>query len=103
MARHLIALLPPEGDPWRFAAVGAGDITLLPPDEKPASSDGVTVVVPATEVAVATVRLVGTRRADWLRTARFAVEDDISVPVENLHAAIGQLRVGGFLKKCQKQ
>ena len=90
MARHLIALLPPEGDPWRFAAVGAGDITLLPPDEKPASSDGVTVVVPATEVAVATVRLVGTRRADWLRTARFAVEDDISVPVENLHAAIGQ-------------
>ena len=62
----------------------------MPPDEKPASSDGVTVVVPATEVAVATVRLVGTRRADWLRTARFAVEDDISVPVENLHAAIGQ-------------
>lgn len=90
MARHLIALLPPDSEPWRFAAVGAGDITLLPPHEKPASSDDVTVIVPATDVTVATVRLVGTRRADWLRTARFAVEDDVAVPVESLHAAIGQ-------------
>lgn len=90
MARHLITLLPAEGEPWRFAAVGANDITLLAPHEKPASSDEVTVVVPGTEVTLATVRLVGARRADWLRTARFAVEDDIAVPVESLHVAIGE-------------
>ncbi|MEZ6000852.1 type II secretion system protein GspL [Hyphomonas sp.] len=88
MARHLIALLPADGEPWRFAVISSGDITLLTPNEKPASSDEVTVVVPSTEVTLAAVRLVGARRSDWLRTARFAVEDDIAVPVENLHVAI---------------
>lgn len=88
MARQLIALLPADGEPWRFAAAGSGGITLLAPEEKPASSDDVTVVAPSTEVTFATVRLVGARRADWLRTARFAVEDDMAVPVENLHVAL---------------
>ena len=92
MARHLIALLPANGQPWRFAVITAGAVTLLSPQETAASSDEVTVIVPATEVAISTVRLVGARKADWLRTARFAVEDDIAVPVEGLHVAIVQHR-----------
>jgi len=89
MARHLVAYLPVADEPWRFAAVDAGNISLLAPKDRPDSSDAVTVAVPATEVTIAAVRLVGSRRADWLRTARFAVEDDIAVPVESLHVAIG--------------
>ena len=89
MARHLVAILPVEGEPWRFVSAGTGGITSLPPQDMPAPSDNVTVIVPGTEVSLFHVRLVGTRRADWLRAARFAVEDDISVPVETLHVAIG--------------
>lgn len=89
MARHLVALMPAPGEPWRFAAVEAGGGVTVSPSNPPAASDEVTVVVPATEVTITSVRLVGARRADWLRTARFAVEDDVAVPVENLHVAIG--------------
>lgn len=89
MSRHLIAFLPVADEPWRFASVDAGNISLLPPKEQPGVSDDVTIIVPSTEVTLETVRLVGSRRADWLRTARFAVEDDIAVPVESLHVAIG--------------
>lgn len=88
MARHFVALLPALGEPWRFVSVGGGDVVAEPSEHMPSGSDEVTVIVPATEVTMARVRLAGTRRTDWLRAARFAVEDDVSVPVETLHVAV---------------
>ena len=90
MARRFIALLPPVGEPWRFAEIVSGGVSLSRPQDAPGGGDDVTVIVPGTEVTIARVRLVGSRRADWLRAARFAVEDDLSVPVETLHAAVAQ-------------
>ena len=89
MARHFIGILSTSGEPWRFVTVSSGGVAIGRADEKPSASDKVTVIVPATETTMARVRLVGSRRADWLRAARFAVEDDVSVPVETLHVAIG--------------
>jgi general secretion pathway protein L len=95
MARHFVGLLPAPGESWRFVAVEQGRVAVERPDVMPSGSDEVTVIVPATEVALAQVRLVGTRRADWLRAARFAVEDDVSVPVETLHVAIDPRKKSG--------
>jgi len=101
MARRFITQLPEPGEAWRFAEIGAGSITLCAPHDRPGRSDDVTVIVPGTEVAIAPVRLVGARRADWLRAARFAVEDDLSVPVETLHvAAEAQARAGAVAEVC---
>jgi len=93
MARQFLALLPSIGEPWRFIEISAGGVSEGRPQDRPGRGDEVTVLVPGTEVLMARVRLVGTRRADWLRAARFAVEDDVSVPVETLHVAAAQ-RIG---------
>lgn len=87
MARRFAALLPAAGEPWRFAEISGSGVSLSRPQDRPSKADDVTVIVPGTEVTMARVRLVGTRRADWLRAARFAAEDDMSVPVETLHVA----------------
>lgn len=87
MARRFLALLPPAGESWRFAEITPGGVSVDRSENRPGRGDEVTVAVPGTEVTTARVRLLGTRRADWLRAARFAVEDDMSVPVETLHAA----------------
>ena len=100
MARRFIAFLPEAGTPWRFAEISGRDVSLCRPQETPSKSDEVTVIIPGTEVTVARVRLVGTRRADWLRAARFAVEDDLSVPVETLHAAAAQTSAGELADVC---
>jgi len=101
MVRRFIAQLPEPGEAWRFAEIGAGSITLCAQHDRPGRSDEVTVIVPGTDVAIAQVRLVGARRADWLRAARFAVEDDLSVPVEALHAAAeAQARAGALAEVC---
>lgn len=97
MARRFAALLPSAGEPWRFAEIGSGGVTLIRPGEVPSRSDDVTIIVPGTEVSISRVRLIGTRHADWLRAARFAVEDDVSVPVESLHVATGQRTSAGDL------
>ncbi|MEO1964309.1 type II secretion system protein GspL [Hyphomonas sp.] len=95
MARHFVGLLPAPGEGWRFVTVDRGGVSVERADVMPSGSDEVTIIVPATEVALAQVRLVGNRRADWLRAARFAVEDDVSVPVETLHVAIDPRRKSG--------
>lgn len=87
MARRFAALLPAAGESWRFAEISGSGVSLSRPQDRPSKADDVTVIVPGTEVTIARVRLVGTRRAEWLRAARFAAEDDMSVPVETLHVA----------------
>jgi type II secretion system protein L len=101
MPRHLVALMPARDEPWRFVAVEGDGVRADSSLGMPSGSDQVTVIVPGTEVTMAHVRLVGTRRSDWLRAARFAVEDDVSVPVETLHVAIGPLaRTGDQADAC---
>lgn len=92
MARQLIAMLPEPGEAWRFAELTDGGVAFGRSQERPSRLDNVTVLVPGTEVAISRSRLVGNRRADWIRAARFAVEDDVSVAIETLHAAVGQRR-----------
>ena len=101
MARRFVALLPPPGEPWRFAEILGSSVSLSRPKDTPSKSDDVTVIVPGTEVTIGRARLVGARRADWLRAARFAVEDDLSVPVETVHvAAAPQNGPGGLADVC---
>ena len=101
MARRFAALLPNAGEPWRFAEIMTDGVSLGRPQDRPGRSDSLTVIVPGTEVTIARVRLVGSRRADWLQAARFAVEDDMSVPVETLHVATDQRTgAGEFADVC---
>lgn len=97
MPRRLYAILPEPGEPIEFAAAEDGSIQFLSGRYASAHpNDEVVVFVPGTEVGCHLVQL-PQQKADQLRkSAAYAIEDEIAVPVEDVHVAIGlPLHSGG--------
>ncbi|KCZ94300.1 type II secretion system protein GspL [Hyphomonas johnsonii] len=90
MARRLYALLPEPGEALEFAIADEKGVRMMPtPPSGLDSKDAVTVFVPSTEVGCFEVRLPSQSAAELRRSAVFAIEDDLAVPVEAAHVAIG--------------
>tara|TARA_R110001599_G_scaffold125587_1_gene298492 strand:+ start:10477 stop:11631 length:1155 start_codon:yes stop_codon:yes gene_type:complete len=97
MARRLYTFLPREGSTTEFALVSDKGIRLMSAAEADVDSrDDVIVFVPATEVGCFEVRLPVQGAAELRRSAAFALEDELAVPVEDAHVAIGQPLAGGL-------
>jgi len=91
MSRRLYAMLPKGEEPVEFALATDTGISLMSAGTAEIdSSDEVVVFVPATEVGCFDVRLPNQGTAELRRSAAFALEDDLAVPVEDAHVAIGQ-------------
>ena len=97
MARRLYTLMPPSGEPTQFALAGEKGMHLMSAGEANVTSgDDVIVFVPATEVGCFEVRIPAQGAAEIRRSAAFALEDDVAVPVEDAHVAIGQTLESGL-------
>tara|TARA_R110002020_G_scaffold223900_1_gene433229 strand:- start:91968 stop:93122 length:1155 start_codon:yes stop_codon:yes gene_type:complete len=97
MARRLYTLMPPSGEPKEFALASDKGFHLMSAAEAGVSSgDDVVVFVPGTEVGYFEVRIPAQGAAEIRRSATFALEDDVAVPVEEAHVAIGQVLDGGL-------
>ena len=91
MSRRLYAMLPKGGDPIEFALATDTGISLMSASTADIeASDEIIVFVPTTEVGCFDVRLPNQGTAELRRSAAFALEDDLAVPVEDAHVAIGQ-------------
>ncbi|WP_340693556.1 type II secretion system protein GspL [Hyphomonas sp.] len=91
MTRCLYAMLPVPGEPIEFALSTDKGMSLVSADTVDIdSSDEIVVFVPATEVGCFEVRLPNQGASELRRSAAFALEDDLAVPVEDAHVAIGQ-------------
>ena len=80
--------IPRPGEAWRFARPVPSGMELLPEGEMPPAGSELVVLVPGTEVTAHRVKLAARRPAEIIRLAAFAVEDELSVPVERIHAAV---------------
>lgn len=97
MARRLYTLMPPSGEPMEFALVSDKSINLMSAaDANVSSGDDVVVFVPGTEVGCFEVRIPAQGAAEIRRSATFALEDEVAVPVEDAHVAIGQTLDSGL-------
>ena len=97
MARRLYTLLPPSGEPTEFALVSDKGLRLMSAAEADVSSgDDVVVFVPGTDVGYFEVRIPAQGAAEIRRSAAFALEDDVAVPVEDAHVAIGAVLDSGL-------
>jgi len=97
MARRLYTLMPPSGAPTEFALVNDKSINLLSAaDANVSSGDDVVVFVSGTDVGCFEVRIPAQGAAEIRRSAAFALEDEVAVPVEEAHVAIGQTLDSGL-------
>lgn len=91
MARCLYAMLPIPGEPIEFALSTDKGMSLVSANMVDIdSSDEIVIFVPATGVGCFEVRLPNQGASELRRSAAFALEDDLAVPVEDAHVAIGQ-------------
>jgi len=90
MARRLYALLPEPGAPPAWALAEGGRITLVAGEPPPAQlRDEIIILVPGTEVGCHSLRLPSQPPDLLRRAAAYALEDEIAVPVEEVHVAVG--------------
>ncbi len=91
MGRRIYALLPEPGAPVECAIAEGAGITFVCGDTVPAQPrDEVIILVPGTEVGCHSVRLPAQPPDLLRRSAAYALEDEIAVPVEEVHVAVGQ-------------
>ncbi|MGA1343601.1 MAG: type II secretion system protein GspL, partial [Hyphomonas sp.] len=91
MGRRLYVLLPEPGAPVECAIAEGAGITFVCGDTVPAQPrDEVIILVPGTEVGCHSVRLPAQPPDLLRRSAAYALEDEIAVPVEEVHVAVGQ-------------
>ncbi len=91
MPRRLYVILPEPGEQIDCAIAEGGNIKLVSGDRVPTQSkDEVIVLVPGTEVGCHTVRLPSQPAEQLRKSAAYALEDEIAVPVEDVHVAVGQ-------------
>ncbi|MAN46208.1 MAG: hypothetical protein GYB49_09265 [Alphaproteobacteria bacterium] len=88
MRPYYYSEVPAVGEAWRFARPGPSGMDLLPEGEIPPTGSELVVFVPGTEVTAHHVKIAARRPAELARLAAFAVEDELSVPVESIHAAV---------------
>ena len=91
MPRRLYVILPEPGEQIDCAIAEGGNIKLVSGDRVPTQpKDEVIVLVPGTEVGCHTVSLPSQPAEQLRRSAAYALEDEIAVPVEDVHVAVGQ-------------
>ncbi len=101
MSAHYVTILPAPGRPWEMACVENGNVRLCRSGDGAGPRDLCTVIVPGTDVILHRIRLSAGRQADRLRAARFSLEDEMSAPVETLHAACAaQAGADGLTDTC---
>ncbi|RAN33119.1 type II secretion system protein GspL [Hyphomonas pacifica] len=88
MQQSYYSEIPAAGSTWRFARSSTSGVELLPTGQMPPAGSELIVFVPGTEVTSHSVKIAARRPAELSRLAAFAVEDDLSVPVECIHAAV---------------
>jgi general secretion pathway protein L len=102
--RNTLLLRPDsiEDDVWRWLRLGddgmpQGDVQTGPLVDAAAESSGlrVTALVPGTECLLSQVQIPGRNRQKLLRAVPFALEEQLSDEVENLHFAMGKAMADG--------
>jgi general secretion pathway protein L len=102
--RNTLLLRPDsiEDDVWRWLRLGddgmpQGNVQTGPLVDAAAESSGlrVTALVPGTECLLSQVQIPGRNRQKLLRAVPFALEEQLSDEVENLHFAMGKAMADG--------
>jgi general secretion pathway protein L len=94
MAERFFAFLTETGPGAGFVRGDGGAVRAARRNERPGGQDELILFVPGADVSCHRAELGARITADVLKAAAFAVEDELAVPAEDVHAAIGPERSG---------